>query len=104
MAKQGVVLQREVGQVTMLVNNAGVVTGRRLLDNSDDEIQRTLRVNLLAHFWVLLLALIIYNYVNMRVCVCLSMSMSTCVAPYLLHILKKRACFICVPRQETGGV
>ena len=55
MIKQGTLLQQEVGHVTMLVNNAGVVAGRRLLNNSDDDIQHTLHVNLLAHFWVLLL-------------------------------------------------
>ena len=54
MIKQGRVLQQEVGHVTMLINNAGVVSGHPLLECSDDEIQQTLQVNLLAHFWVLL--------------------------------------------------
>ena len=39
------------GAVDVLVNNAGVISGRRLLDLSDDQIERTLRVNTLALFW-----------------------------------------------------
>ncbi len=39
------------GPVDILVNNAGVVSGRRLLDLTDEQIERTLRVNTLALFW-----------------------------------------------------
>jgi all-trans-retinol dehydrogenase (NAD+) len=39
------------GAVDVLVNNAGVVSGRRLLDLSDEQIERTLSVNTLALFW-----------------------------------------------------
>lgn len=41
----------EVGPVDVLVNNAGVVSGRTLRDLTDEEIERTFRVNVLAHFW-----------------------------------------------------
>ena len=41
----------EVGQVTILINNAGVVSGRLLLDTPDHLIQRTFDVNIIAHFW-----------------------------------------------------
>ena len=41
-------------KVSILVNNAGVVSGKVLLDCSDEQIQRTFDVNVLAHFWVLL--------------------------------------------------
>lgn len=40
----------DVGQVDVLVNNAGIVNGKSLLDSSDDEIERTFRVNTLALF------------------------------------------------------
>lgn len=43
--------KREVGQVVVLVNNAGVASGRSLLDTPDHLIQRTFDVNVLAHFW-----------------------------------------------------
>ena len=41
-----------VGGVDVVVNNAGVVSGRRLLDATDAGIERTFGVNVLALFWV----------------------------------------------------
>lgn len=41
----------DVGQVTILINNAGIASGRLLLDTPDHLIQRTFDVNVLAHFW-----------------------------------------------------
>ena len=41
---------RDCGPVDVLINNAGIVNGRWLLDSSDDEIERTFRVNTLALF------------------------------------------------------
>ena len=38
------------GGVDVLVNNAGIVNGRWLLDSSDDDIERSFRVNTLALF------------------------------------------------------
>ncbi len=40
-----------LGAVNVLVNNAGVVSGRRLLELSDADIERTFAVNTLAHYW-----------------------------------------------------
>ena len=45
-------VRREVGDPMILVNNAGVVSGARLLDLSEDAIRRTFDVNVLALFWV----------------------------------------------------
>lgn len=39
------------GRVDVLVNNAGVVSGKRLLDLSPEDVRRTLRVNTAALFW-----------------------------------------------------
>ncbi|XP_059486024.1 epidermal retinol dehydrogenase 2-like isoform X2 [Neocloeon triangulifer] len=44
-------VRTEVGKVTILVNNAGIVTGKRLLDCPDSMIKKTFDVNILAHFW-----------------------------------------------------
>ena len=41
----------EVGAVTVLINNAGVVTGKTLTESSDAEIERTFDVNVMASFW-----------------------------------------------------
>lgn len=44
-------VEKEVGHVTMLINNAGIVAGKRLLELSDEAIIKTFQVNTLAHFW-----------------------------------------------------
>ena len=41
----------EVGRVEVLVNNAGVVHGKPLLELTDEDVEHTFRVNALAHFW-----------------------------------------------------
>lgn len=38
--------------VSVLVNNAGVVSGKTLLELSDADIRRTVGVNLMSHFWM----------------------------------------------------
>jgi len=40
------------GPIDILINNAGVVSGRGLLENSPESIERTLQVNLHSLFWV----------------------------------------------------
>ncbi|XP_037619179.1 retinol dehydrogenase 10-B-like [Sebastes umbrosus] len=45
-------VREEVGDVSILVNNAGVVAGRRLLDCPDELLERTLLVNCHALFWM----------------------------------------------------
>lgn len=42
----------ETGPVDVVINNAGVVAGRRLLDATEDAIERTLEVNVKALYWV----------------------------------------------------
>jgi len=39
------------GAVDILINNAGLVSGKSLLDLSDEDIERTFQVNTLALFW-----------------------------------------------------
>ncbi len=41
---------QDCGPVDVLINNAGIVNGKSLLDSSDDEIERTFRINTLALF------------------------------------------------------
>lgn len=45
-------VQRDVGHVDILVNNAGILSGKKILNLKDVEIERTMRVNTMAHFWV----------------------------------------------------
>ncbi|WP_457949638.1 SDR family oxidoreductase [Pseudarthrobacter sp. alpha12b] len=42
----------EAGPVDVLVNNAGVVSGRRLLEATDEALERTMNVNVMALYWV----------------------------------------------------
>ncbi|KAG5728470.1 Short-chain dehydrogenase/reductase family 16C member 6 [Termitomyces sp. T112] len=43
----------EIGEPTILVNNAGVVQGKLILDLTPADIHQTFSVNTLAHFWTL---------------------------------------------------
>jgi all-trans-retinol dehydrogenase (NAD+) len=45
-------VRAQAGPVDVLVNNAGVVSGRELLELDDERIERTFAVNALAPFWV----------------------------------------------------
>jgi len=42
----------EVGDVDILINNAGIVTGKKFLDCPDALIEKTMNVNSVAHFWI----------------------------------------------------
>ena len=52
------VVKREVGKVDILINNAGIVSGKKFVDVSDAQIEKTFQVNALANFWVRSLILI----------------------------------------------
>lgn len=45
-------VRREVGDVEILINNAGVVTGKTLMEAPDEQIERVFKVNTLALYWV----------------------------------------------------
>lgn len=44
-------VKREVGPVSIVVNCAGVVSGKRFLELSESQIERTMSVNTMALFW-----------------------------------------------------
>ncbi|XP_054248255.1 estradiol 17-beta-dehydrogenase 11-like [Indicator indicator] len=44
-------VKKQIGDVSILVNNAGVVTTADLLSTQDHQIQKTFEVNILAHMW-----------------------------------------------------
>lgn len=45
-------VRAEVGDPAVIVNNAGIVSGAKLLDLPDEAIRRTFEVNVLGLFWV----------------------------------------------------
>lgn len=49
--RKAALVKEEVGQVTILINNAGVVSGSKFLDTPDKLIIRTMDVNIMSHFW-----------------------------------------------------
>lgn len=50
LAKQ---IEKNIGnEVTILINNAGVLVGKELLKLSDEEIERLFRINVLSNFWM----------------------------------------------------
>ncbi|XP_031408725.1 epidermal retinol dehydrogenase 2 isoform X1 [Meleagris gallopavo] len=44
-------VKKEVGDVSILVNNAGIVTGRSFIESPDSLVEKTMEVNTMAHFW-----------------------------------------------------
>ncbi|XP_007531442.1 17-beta-hydroxysteroid dehydrogenase 13 [Erinaceus europaeus] len=45
-------VKKEVGDMTILVNNAGMIYPVDLLSTTDKEITKTFEVNILGHFWI----------------------------------------------------
>ncbi|XP_070337333.1 epidermal retinol dehydrogenase 2 isoform X5 [Equus asinus] len=44
-------VKREVGDISILINNAGIVTGKNFLDCPDELIEKSFDVNFKAHLW-----------------------------------------------------
>ncbi|XP_002735959.1 epidermal retinol dehydrogenase 2-like [Saccoglossus kowalevskii] len=44
-------VKKEVGDVSIIVNNAGTVVGKSFLDTEDCLVEDTVNVNMMAHFW-----------------------------------------------------
>ncbi len=53
MRQASVIARENFGPVTLLINNAGIVSGKSILDNSDGLIKKTLEVNTLSHLYTI---------------------------------------------------
>lgn len=42
----------EIGVVTILVNNAGIMPSHEFLKHTEGEIRKTIEINLVSHFWM----------------------------------------------------
>lgn len=47
-----VLFKYQVGDVTILVNNAAVVHGKSLMDSDDDALLKSQHINTMGQFWV----------------------------------------------------
>jgi NAD(P)-dependent dehydrogenase (short-subunit alcohol dehydrogenase family) len=52
-ARAAAAIERDLGTPTVLINNAAVVVGKRLLDMDVEEIEHSLTTNLLSHFYTI---------------------------------------------------
>lgn len=46
-------MEDTIGKVDVLINNAGIVTGKRLLECPDALMEKTMQVNTISHFWTI---------------------------------------------------
>ncbi|NXR64237.1 RDHE2 dehydrogenase, partial [Rhadina sibilatrix] len=79
-------VKKEVGDVSILINNAGIVIGKRFLDSPDSLLQKTMEVNTMAHFWTykaFLPAMVATNHGHLvSIASCAGLSGSSQVADY----------------------
>lgn len=45
-------VKKEVGYVTVLINNAGIMHCKRFLDHTEEDIKKIFDINVLSQFWV----------------------------------------------------
>src|ERR1700745_601898 len=45
-------IRKDVGEPTILINNAGVARGKNILDATEKDVRFTFEVNTLAHYWM----------------------------------------------------
>ncbi|KAF1822019.1 NAD(P)-binding protein [Dissoconium aciculare CBS 342.82] len=51
-AKVATQIRAEVGEPTILINNAGVARGKSILDSTEKDVRFTFEVNTMAHYWL----------------------------------------------------
>ena len=47
------VIMKRFGRVDVLINNAGIVYGKPMLNLSEERIRKTFEVNVISHFWTI---------------------------------------------------
>ncbi|KAF7991236.1 hypothetical protein HCN44_002798 [Aphidius gifuensis] len=44
------IIKKEIGNVTIIINNAGIAYGKAFVDTNDDEIEKIFKINIISHF------------------------------------------------------
>ena len=70
-------IKKDVGIVTYLLNNAGIVSGSPILTTPDEKIIKTFEVNTISHFWVRV-SLVPTRNPSLRSDMCLLLGQSCC--------------------------
>ncbi|KAF9972453.1 hypothetical protein BGZ73_004435 [Actinomortierella ambigua] len=52
-ARAAKLIREDVGEPTIIVNNAGIVTGKSIMDLTELDVRRTMDVNFFGHVWIL---------------------------------------------------
>jgi len=78
-------VREDVGNVSILVNNAGVLSGKRIWESSDASIEKTFQVNTLAHFWVKFIALFNTNVYVLTALLCLFVQTVKAFLPWMME-------------------
>lgn len=55
-------VKEDIGNVDILINNAGVVCCKTILDLPDKVIENTYAVNILSHYWVIFCKIFCNNF------------------------------------------
>lgn len=97
-------VKTEVGDVSILINNAGVVYTSDFFATQDTQVQKTFEVNVLAHFWTtkaFLPAMISNNYGHI---VTVASAAGHTVVPYLLAYCSSKFAAVGFHRALTAEI
>ncbi|XP_044010045.1 estradiol 17-beta-dehydrogenase 11-like [Aphidius gifuensis] len=50
--KTASIIKKEIGNVTIIINNAGFAYGKAFVDTNDDEIEKIFKINIISHFLI----------------------------------------------------
>lgn len=92
-------VKQQVGEVTILVNNAGIVSGKKFLETDDRMIQKTMEVNTMAHFWVRRVFMVVKSYIFVSLTVGLRLKVTFVMFYTCKFLLKIRVYFL---RKNSG--
>ena len=89
---------KQAGPITILVNNAGVVTGKRMVECADEMMELSVQVNTISHFWTVKAVLGGMMEANHGHIVTISSAAGICGVPGLVDYCASKAGACCIAR------